>query len=34
LETSYGKDLYRQIFGEAREFQVRESIDRSSVSAD
>jgi len=26
--------LYRQIFGEAREFQVRESIDRSSVSAD
>jgi DNA mismatch repair ATPase MutS len=34
LETSYGEDLYRQIFGGPGEFQVRESIDRSSVSAD
>ena len=34
LETSYGEDLYRQIFGVAGEFQVGESAERSSVSAD
>jgi len=33
LETSYGEDLYRQIFGETSESQIRESNDRSSVSA-
>jgi DNA mismatch repair ATPase MutS len=33
LETSYGEDLYRQIFGITGEFQIRESNDRSSVSA-
>jgi DNA mismatch repair ATPase MutS len=33
LETSYGEDLYRQIFGVTGECQIRESNDRSSVSA-